>query len=141
MMFGKSSDFYTRLYNAGIINSSFGAGYQGELDYAYMTWGGEADNPQEIMDEVIKEFEIIIDRGLNQEDFERIKRSKYAGTVTMFENTGNIANIFIDCLFVGTDILDLPEIVAGITFEDVEAGLKKLFKRENFIISVVNPID
>ena len=141
MMFGKSSDFYTRLYNAGIINNSFGAGYQGEPDYAYMTWGGEADNPQEIMDEIIKEHEDKIKTGLNREDFERIKRSKYAGTITMFENTGNIANIFIDCLFIGTDILDLPEIVASITFEDVEHELKKLFKRDNFIISIVNPID
>ena len=141
MMFGKSSDFYTRLYNAGIINNSFGAGYQGELDYAYMTWGGEADKPQEIMDEIIKEYEDKIETGLNREDFERIKRGKYAGVVTMFENTGNIANIFIDCLFAGTDILDLPEIVAEITFDDVEAGLKKLFKRENFIISIINPLD
>ena len=141
MMFGKSSEFYTRLYNAGIINNSFGAGYQGEVGYAYMTWGGEADNPQEIMDEIIKEYEDKIKTGLDREDFERIKRSKYAGTITMFENTSSIANMLIDCLFMGTDILDLPEIVAEITFEDAQAGLEKLFKRENFILSVINPID
>ena len=141
MMFGKSSEFYTRLYNAGVINSSFGAGYMLQPEYGYMTWGGEADNPREIMDEVIKEYETMLKTGLNREDFERCKRQQYAWSITTFDNTSNIANSLINYLFEGVDILDVPEIIASITFEDVEKQLARLFKRENFTLSIVSPID
>jgi len=141
MIFGRSSDFYTRLYNAGKIDGSFGAGNVTEPEYGYLTWGGESDNPQEILDEIIKEFENKVKTGLDREDFERCKRQWYAWSIMTFDNTSNIANNFISNLFLGCDLLDLPEIVASITFEDVENRLEKLFKRENFIISIVNPID
>jgi len=141
MIFGRSSDFYTRLYNAGKIDGSFGSGYYAHPDYAYMTWGGEADNPQEILDEVLKEFEDKIKTGLNREDFERIKRMQYAWSIMTFDNTSSIANSLISNQFAGVDILDVPELIASIEFEDVEADFKKLFRQENFILSVVSPID
>jgi predicted Zn-dependent peptidase len=59
----------------------------------------------------------------------------------MFDNTSSIANSLISDLFIGCDVLDTPEIIASITFEDIENRLKKLFKRENFILSIVSPID
>lgn len=141
MMFGRASDFFTRLYNAGKIDNSFGAGNTTEPEYGYMVHGGEADNPREIMDEIIKEYENKIKDGLNREDFERCKRQYYAWSLMTFDNTSNIANSLIGNLFLGCDILDLPEITASITFEDVEARLKKIFNRDNFILSIISPID
>ena len=141
MMFGGSSDFYTRLYNAGKIDRSFGAGNVTEPEYGYITWGGEADNPREILDEIIAEFEAKVKTGLDREDFERCKRQWYAWSIMTFDSTSNIANNFISNIFLGCDLLDVPEIVAEISLEDVERELRRLFVRENFILSVVNPID
>ena len=78
---------------------------------------------------------------MSREDFELCKRQFYAWSITTFDSTSGIANAFVGALFAGCDLLDIPEIVAGITFEDVENRLKKLFKRENFVLSVVNPLD
>lgn len=141
IMFGRSSEFYTRLYNAGTIDGSFGAGYASHPDYGYMSWGGEADNPQEILDEIIKEYEQTLKSGIDREDFERTKRMQYAWSIMTFDNTSSIANSLIHNLFIGADILDAPEIIASVTFEDVQDRLSKLFRRENFVLSVVNPID
>ncbi|MCL2098823.1 MAG: insulinase family protein [Oscillospiraceae bacterium] len=141
MLFSKSSEFFTRMYNAGKIDNSFGVGNVSLPEYGYMVHEGEADNPQEIFDEIMKEYEEKIKNGLSREDFELCKRRFYAWSITTFDSTSSIANAFVSGLFAGCDLLDIPEIVAGITFEDVENRLKKLFKRENFVLSVVNPLD
>jgi len=141
MLFSQSSDFYTRLYNEGKINNKFGVGGELEPEYGHWIYSGESDTPVEIMEEIIKEFENKIETGLDREEFERCKRVSYAGSITLFDSTDNITNSFISCLFKGYDLLDLPEIIGGITFEDIEKRLKQVFKKENFIISVINPVD
>ncbi|MCL2772933.1 MAG: insulinase family protein [Oscillospiraceae bacterium] len=141
MMFGKSSDFYTRLYDGGKINNKFGAGSEVEVEYCHMLYSGESDNPQEIMDEIIKEYESKIANGLDREDFDRCKRLHYANSITIFDSTDDISNVFVNCIFKGYNLLDLPEIIGSITFEDIEKRLIKIFKKENFLISIVNPID
>ena len=112
-----------------------------QLEYGYISHGGEADNPHEIAEEIIKEYEKKIETGLNREDFESCKRQFYAWSIMVFDNTSSIANEIINSLFLGFDYLDLPEVIASITFEDVENRLKKIFKRENFVLSIVSPID
>jgi predicted Zn-dependent peptidase len=141
ILFSKSSDFYTRLYSQGKINNKFGVGSEIESEYGHVIFGGESDNPIEVMDEIIKEFENKIQTGLDREEFERCKKVSYAHSITLFDSTENIANAFISCLFKGIDVLDLPEIIGSITFEDVENRLKQIFKKENFIISIINPMD
>ena len=141
MMFSQSSDFYTRLYNAGKINNKFGVGGEINPEYGHWVYSGESDTPAEIMDEIIKEYETQIRNGLDREEFERCKKVSYASSITLFDNTGNISNSFINCLQKGYDILDLPEIIGSITFEGIEKRLRQIFRKENFIISIINPID
>jgi len=141
ILFSKSGDFYTRLYSEGKINNKFYAGCEMEPEYGHMIYGGESENPIEIMSEIIKEFEDKIKNGLDREAFERCKRVSYAGSITLFDSTENISNAFVNCLFKGYDVLDLPEIIGSVTFEDIEERMQKIFKKENFIISVINPID
>jgi predicted Zn-dependent peptidase len=140
MMFNKSSGFYTRLYDAGKINNKFNAGGEIESEYGHWIFSGESDDPLEVRDEIIKEFEKQIKNGLDREAFERCKRENYASSITVFDNTENIANAFINCIYKGFDVLALPEIIGGVIFEDIEKRLKQIFKKENFIVSIINPV-
>ena len=141
MMFGHASDFYTRLYNEGKINNKFYSGYEEAPQYGHMIFGGESDRSDEVYNDVIAEYEAKIEMGLDEQEFERSKRVVYSGIIKTFDNTSNIANSLISCLFAGCDIFDLPEIIGSITFEAVCERLNKIFNKDNFIISVVNPID
>lgn len=141
MVFGKSSDFYTRLYNAGKINSKFAAEAEIEPEFSHMVLGGESEDPGCVMEEVMAEFEGKIKNGLDRQDFERFKKAGYAGSVTLFDSTEEIANSMMNCLFRGYDLFELPDIVGSVEFGDIEGLLHRIFKRENFIMSVVNPID
>jgi predicted Zn-dependent peptidase len=140
MMFGKSSDFYTRLYNLGKINNKFEAGAEIEPEFSHLVLGGESEDPGYVMDAAMAEFEDKIRNGLNRQDFERFKKAGYFDSVSLFDSTENIANSMMNCLFRGYDTLDVPEIIGGVKLEDVERRLNRLFKEENFIMSVINPI-
>ncbi|MCL1794429.1 MAG: insulinase family protein [Oscillospiraceae bacterium] len=140
MAFGKSSGFYTRLYNLGKINNKFEAGAEIEPEFSHFILSGESDDPDYVMDAAIAEFESKIKNGLDRQDFERFKKAGYADSVTLFDSTENIANSMMNCLFRGYDILDLPEIIGSVKFEDVERRLDQIFKKENFIMSVISPI-
>ncbi|MCL1858347.1 MAG: insulinase family protein [Oscillospiraceae bacterium] len=141
MLFSRSSDFYTRLYSEGKINNKFGAGSEIETEYGHLIYSGESDNPEKVMGEIIKEFENKIKNGLDREEFERCKKVSYASSITLFDSAENIANAFITCMFRGYNIFDLPEIIGSVKFEDIEKRLNKVFKKENFIISIINPIE
>ena len=141
MLFSRASDFYTRLYDEGKINNKFYASYEVHPQYVYMLYGGESERAEEVYNDIIAEFENKIKTGLDEKEFERSKRVFYADCVKTFDNTSSIANTLITCLFKGYDILDFPQIIASITFEDICDRLKKIFKKDNFIISIVNPID
>jgi predicted Zn-dependent peptidase len=93
------------------------------------------------MDAIISEFEDKIKNGLDRSDFERFKKAGYAGSVTLFDSTEEIANSMMNCLFKGYDVFDLPDIAGSLKFEDIEARLRQIFKKENFIMSVINPIN
>ena len=140
MLFNKSSDFYTKLYSSGKINNKFSTGSEYHPEYGHWIFSGESENPAEVMDEIIKELETQIKTGLDRENFERCKRAGYAASVTIFDNTENIANAFINCVQKGYDILDLPKIIESVSFEDAASRLRRIFKKENFILSVINPI-
>jgi predicted Zn-dependent peptidase len=141
MIFSRASDFYTRLYNEGKINNKFYASFEDHPQYCYMLYGGESERAEEVYDDIIAEYEDKLKTGLDKKEFERSKRVVYADFIKAFDNTSNIANSLIGCLFKGYDILDIPQIIASITFEDICDRMKKIFKKDNFIISIVNPID
>ena len=141
MIFGKSGDFYTTMYNLGKINNKFGAEAEIETEFSHLVFGGESDDPPYVMEQIMAEFERKIKNGLDKKDFERFKKAGYAGSVTLFDSTENIAGSMMNCLFKGYDVFDLPEIIGAVTFEAVEERLRRIFKRENFIMSVINPLE
>ncbi len=138
MMFSKSAPFYTRLMDEGLIDSGFSFAYEGHETFGYAELGGNSNEPGRVFEEVKKEVAFYKQNGLDRESFERIKRANYAHLLRMFNSTDDIANEMISALFDGLDILDYPEICAGVTFEDVTSLLSEGF--DEFTLSEIYPL-
>ncbi len=140
MLFGKSGEFYNRLYEEGLLSSAFDTGYDITKSFAFNTLVGESRDP----DAVYGRFAACVEQakadGLSREDFERAKRAHYAEMVKCFDSTEEIANYMLAYLFDDGDPLDYVDIVAGITFEDVTTLLADAFRPEYYTISIVKPI-
>ncbi len=142
LLFGKTSDFYTRLYNEGLINQKFGTAY-----YASKTWGhfiasGESEDPKRVF-ELIKE-EINLYRSgkktISEESFERAKRVLYSASVQMWNSTTDIAETFVDYYLAGSNMLRLPEVLSTVTLQDIQKRLEISYNTNLMSMAVAKPL-
>lgn len=140
VIFGKASDFYSRLYEEGLINSSFSASFDAHSAFSYTEIAGLAKDPDRVYGEIRKEIEKYKANGISKEEFDRAKRALYAGSVRTFDSTDDIANSFLAYLFCGCNLLSEASVIADVTLEEVNETLKCAFPAEAFAISKVLPL-
>ncbi|HHW57706.1 MAG TPA: insulinase family protein [Clostridia bacterium] len=138
MAVGRSSDLYEKLYSEGLIDSTFGFDYSGEIDCGYSIIGGQSKDPFKVRDIILtslknREF-------LKSEDFERIKKKYIGKFLRTFNSVDSIAYSFINFYMKDIDLLDYLDVLYNISFEDVTNRLQNHLKEENSVISIVNPI-
>lgn len=137
-VFGESSDFFTSLYEEGLISS-----YSSYSEYArtacYVALGGDSDNPDEVFERFCKYTEGIVKNGVPAEDFERAKRVLYAETMRSFDTSESIAEGMFDAFLVSGDFLKQAEEYATVTYEEITALAKRIFKKEQYALSTVYP--
>lgn len=140
MMFGKSSDFYTRLYEDGLIDSSFSFGYEAAETFAHCEITGSSEKPEEVYRLIKEEIKKYKEKGLDRDTFERLKRASYASSLRAFNSTEDVAGDLLVHVFLGFDMLDYPSLIAEVTYEDVCKRLKNGFEDESFVLSTVYPV-
>lgn len=140
LVFGKASPFYTRLYEAGLINTSFSAGYEAHTNFGFCEIAGYSNDPDRVYAEILSEIEKYEREGFDKDEFERVKRVFYASNIRVFNSTEDISNEFISCLFKGYDMMDYPEIINSVTLSDVTARIKNDFGKEKIVLSKILPL-
>ena len=137
---GDSSDFYRRLYDKGLINSSFGMQLFSGRSFATTIVSGESREPKKVMEEFLKETARLEKGGIDKDEFEMAKKSVYGRLSTAFDSVENIANDLAACHFMGITPFDYPEIAAKVTMEDILARLHGHFNEANAALSVILPV-
>lgn len=135
-----SSPLYQKLYDSGLINDSFYDDVTLDKDYGFIQFGGESENPDEVMKHIKAEAERISREGFLKEDFERIKNMFYGKYIKSFNNVEAVGNSFCSNYFLGIGLFDFLEIYDTITIDDINDGFKKLFCEDRFVMSVINPV-
>ena len=140
MLFGGTSDFAIDVYESGLVRG-FAAGYSLDHIFGMGELIGESDDPEAVYDKFVKYVEEKKKTGLDQGEFERIKKANYASLVKSFDSTQNIANNVTYMLFDGIDIMDYSKAVSEVSFEYTEELLRKLFDERYYAMSVVEPLE
>ena len=140
MLFGGTSDFAIDVYESGLVRG-FAAGYSLDHIFGMGELIGESDDPEAVYDKFVKYVEEKKKTGLDQGEFERIKKANYASLVKSFDSTQNIANNVTYMLLDGIDIMDYSKAVSEVSFEYTEELLRKLFDERYYAMSVVEPLE
>ncbi|KHO62820.1 zinc protease [Thermoanaerobacter sp. YS13] len=138
MALGRSSDLYERLYNEGLIDSTFSFDYGGEIDYGYSIIGGQSKDPFKVRDIILNAINNL--QFLKEEDFERIKKKYIGKFLRTFNSVDSIAYSFINFYMKEINLLDYLDVLYSIIFEDVRERFQNHLREENSVLSVVNPI-
>ena len=134
---GSTSILYKQLFDEGLINSSFSSEVFSGDGYFANIFSGESKNPREVLSRLVAEIERVKTNGLDREQYEIIKKSKYGQLVRSFNNVEACASLMLNSHFVGVNAFENVEVLANITFEDVQNRLYDLFNTENVSISIV----
>ncbi|MGN1115826.1 MAG: EF-P 5-aminopentanol modification-associated protein YfmH [Candidatus Ornithomonoglobus sp.] len=140
MLFGKSSEIYKKLYDSGLINSTFSTDYTMQPDYGFTSLDGESRDPKKVFEVIMDEIEKIRENGLSEEDFSRTKKVMWGSYIRSHNDIEDYAGLYMQLLFMGIDYFDYYDAYKAVTFEDVKSRFNEHFKREYAALSVVNPV-
>lgn len=139
MIFARSAELYSSLFEKNMISPAFSYGYTIAKDFAYNSVAGEADDPWAVLSEISEHIRSLKEQGLDRGEFERAKRVMYAESVKNFDSTESVANSLFAFVCEDALMLEFTDILADVTFDEVSAAFENAFDERTVTLSVVLP--
>ena len=139
ILLGDSSPLYLRLYDQGLINTSFGGAYEMMPGVAYLYAGGDSKDAPAVMDAICAEAERLGREGVDEAFYERIKRAAFGSSLRGLNSFENIAVSLTEGDFHGYDPFRFPQVFDSITKEDIETFLRENITPERAVLSEIVP--
>ena len=139
MVMGESSELYSKLYERGDLLSSLDFDYEFSDEYSHVLVSGQAKEPKKIVEEIKQAIANMKQSRIDEETLERAKKKLYGGYVSEYNNVSDVARMFLSDWMKGINSFDYIEAFKDIEADYVEDILKKVFKEENMVLSVVKP--
>jgi len=138
-LFGESSPLYQSLYEQGLIDTSFGGGFETIDGMALFTASGDSNDPQAVVDAILARSKKIAEAGLDEADFLRMKRSALGRRIRSLDSFE--ATCFRLCAyhFAGFDYFRFPAIYQDIQPCDVQNFLKTAVCKDRMSLAIIYP--
>ena len=139
-LFGESSELYLKLYEEGLIDSSFGGGFETIDGCAMLLCSGDSEDARAVREAILAQAEKLTREGLPEEDYLRMKRSALGRRIRGLDSFD--ATCFRICAyhFSDFDYFRFPEIYRQITAEEIIAFLARVVMRERCCLSIMEPV-
>ena len=138
-LFGESSALYQSLYEAALIDTSFGGGFETIDGMSMFTASGDSNDPRAVADAIIARAKELAQTGIPEADFLRMKRSALGRRLRSLDSFEATCYRLCAYHFSGFDYFRFPEIYAAITPEDVQAFLDHAITEDRMSLSVLYP--
>lgn len=141
LLFDESSDNFLRLYNAGIIDDSFG--YESEVasQFDYACIGSATDRPEQFKNEI---YHILADsdRQLSQaaDQFDMVKKSLLGRLIGMMDSPEAVANRFAEVANGDGLLADEVDTLRSLTFDDLNMIVDSLVKPKQWTTCQILPL-
>ena len=138
-LFGESSQLYLRLYEEGLIDSSFGGGFEVIDGCSMLMVSGDSRDPEAVRDAILEEARRLAETGISGEDFRRMTRSALGRRVKGLDSFDSTCFRLTAYHMTGFDYFDFPRIQEDLSAEDLREFLDTAVRRENCSLSVIYP--
>ena len=140
MIIGKSSKLYKELYDNGLLFSALGLDYEFARGYAHILITGQSPRPEEVYEKFKNTVEKMKETPIDVAEFTRIKKRIYGEYVKEYNDTADIARMFLADFFKEVNSFDYLEEISTINEQYAEQILKEVFDDKKMIISVIKKI-
>lgn len=138
-LFGESSRLYMRLYEEGLIDSSFAGGFETIDGMAMLLASGDSEDPQAVKQAILEEARRIAKEGISQEEFLRMKRSVLGRRIRDLDIASSVAFRICAYYFSKFDYFDFPAVYREVEAEDLQRFLARAVTQERCSLCVINP--
>jgi len=139
ILLGDSSPLYLRLYDEGLINTSFGGAFEMLPGAAYLYAGGDSKDARAVMAEIMKEARQLAEEGVDEAFYQRIRRAAFGANLRGLNSFENIAVSLSEGYFHGYDPLRFPQVFDTITKNDIENFLRENITEQRAVLSEIVP--
>ncbi len=140
-LFGESSDLYLRMYEEGIIDNSFGGGFETVSGMGMLSVSGDSHYPEKVREAIMAEAQRLCREGIPEESLLRMKRSAMGRRIRALDSGSSLIFRICAYYFSGFDYLQFPAIYERITASELTDFLCVAVREENCAISVIRPIN
>ena len=137
MIIGESSQLYQDLYKLGNVISTPSFDFEFTDEYAHILISGNSRKPKTLYSKLTQEIERIRQEGLNEEDFNRVKKMLYGDYIKQYNDVAEISRMFLSDFMNGINSFDYIEEIASIDINYINQVLQNNFILENMVFSVV----
>ena len=138
-LFGESSELYLRLYEQGLIDGSFGGGFETVDGMAMRTCAGDSDDPEAVRDAILAQAAVLAERGVPEGDFQRMKRSAMGRRVRDLDSFDSTCFRLCAYHFSGFAYFRFPGVYAAARREDIQEFLRRVVTQARCSLSVIHP--
>ncbi len=139
-LFGESSALYLDLYEKGLIDSSFGGGFETVDGMAMLLCSGDSWHTDAVRDAIVTRAKEILRDGIPEEDFLRMKRSAFGRRIRDLDSFSSTCFRLCAYHFSDFDYFDFPRIYRSIRPEDLTEFLGRVVQKQRCVRGIVNPI-
>ena len=139
-LFGESSGLYLSLYEEGIIDSSFGGGFETVDGMAMLTASGDSDEPETVRAAILERARTFPQDGIPEDMFLRMKRSILGRRIRDLDSFDSTCFRLCAYHFSGFDYFDFPRVFASVQIPEVLDFIRNTVTQERCCLSVIQPL-
>ncbi len=139
LLFGKTSEIYTKLYDSGYILGDMDMEITCEKEYGFVALSGESREPEKVREIVLEGVQKAIRDGLDSEDIQRVRRAMLGRYIKHFNSLSGVAHQYISQVFNNISPFDAVDVMQTMTDEDILNRLRSYFDADRCVLSVVRP--
>ncbi|MEG1774819.1 MAG: pitrilysin family protein, partial [Oscillospiraceae bacterium] len=134
---GESGTLYRTLYDAGLINDTFGNEVLAGPNYLASIFSGESRDPDAVLAALCKEIEALQAGGIHADDFERARRACYGRYIGIYGNVEAMAGMMVLSGLANFEAYEPLERLSSLTLNDAQAYLRENLDTGRAALSVV----
>ena len=138
-LFGESSRLYLQLYQEGLIDASFGGGFETVEGMALLTATGDSENPQAVRDAILEEGRRLAEQGVTEADFLRMQRSALGRRIRGLDSFESTCFRLCAYHFSQYDYFDIPAVYRQVKPADLQAFLQTVVTPDRMCMAVIQP--
>jgi len=140
-LFGESSGLYLKLYEAGLIDSSFGGGFETVDGMAMLIASGDSLDPEAVQEAILQQAQLLAEEGIPEKDLLRMKRSALGRRIRDLDSFDSTCFRLCAYHFLEVDYMEFPQLYQQVESRDIQEFLRRVVTRERCGLSVIVPRD